>query len=99
MIGVGWLTCILTFVEISWTITTVTMAIFIQQMAIFLAIIMIGAAAVVVKRKWWDKRGTGDDDMGDNCASMGGEGRRIHTDSSSYYATDEKGNAVATPAV
>ena len=101
MIGVGWLTGILTFVEISWTITTVTMAIFIQQIAIFLAIIMIGAATVVVKRKWWDKRRTGsDDDVDDDDSHTGGEGQRIHTDSTgAYYATDEKGFAGTTPAV
>ena len=98
MIGVGWLTGILTVVEISWTITTVTMAIFIQQVAIFLAVIMIGAAAVVVKRKWWDKRCAGDD--GD--AHTGGEGQRIQADPTvggAYYATDAKGFAVATAAV
>ena len=99
MIGVGWLTSILTVVEVSWTISTVTMAIFIQQIAIFLAAIMIGAAAVVVKRKWWDKLHNGDDDID---SQLGGERQRMQTDTTAgggYYATDEKGFAVSTPTV
>lgn len=99
MIGVGWLTSILTVVEVSWTISTVTMAIFIQQIAIFLAAIMIGAAAVVVKRKLWDKRHNGDDDID---SQLGGERQRMQADTTAgggYYATDEKGFAVPTPAV
>ena len=51
------------------------MAIFIQQLAILLAVIMIGGATIVVKRKWWDKcrAGSGDDDY-----HAGGEVQRIH---------------------
>ena len=59
------ITSILTVAEVTWTVvTTVTMTIFIQQLAIVLAVIMIGGATIVVKRKWWDKRHTssGDDD-------------------------------------
>mmetsp|Transcript_3800 Transcript_3800/g.6586 ORF Transcript_3800/g.6586 Transcript_3800/m.6586 type:complete len:264 (-) Transcript_3800:83-874(-) len=111
MIGVGWLTGILTVVEITWTITTVTMAIFIQQLAIFLAVVMISGAAIVVKRKWWDKRHGDVDEMGHD-AHVGGEGQRIRVHESTggddtitgsgggnYHATDQKGFPLATPAV
>ena len=87
--------------EVTWTVTTVTMTIFIQQLANFLAVIVIGGPTIVVKRKWWDKRRTssGDDDY-----HSGGEGQRIHEstggDYGTYHAKEyQKGFAIATPVV
>ena len=106
MIGVGWLTSILTVAETTWTVTTVTMAIFIQQLAIVLAVIVIGGTTTVVKRKWWDKRCTG---SGDDDYHSGGEGQRIHESTGgdyvgsgggTYHAKEyQKGFAIATPVV
>ena len=91
--------------EVTWTATTVTMAIFIQQLAIVL-IIVIGGTTIVMKRKWWDKRRTssGDDDY-----HSGGKGQRIHESTSgdyvcsgggTYYVKEyQKGFASATPVV
>lgn len=98
LLGVGWLTGILTVVEAGWCITTVTMAIFIQQIAIALAVVMVVGAGYVVKRKWWDKRHSGDEEGGE-------DGQQIQGDdgaTSSYHAADDKGTtsiptAVATP--
>ena len=82
------------------------MAIFIQPLAIFLAVIMIVGATIVVKRKWWDKRRTrsGDDDY-----HFGDDGQRIHESTGgdyvcsgggTYYAKEyQKGFASATPVV
>jgi len=56
VLGEGCCTCCITCVELSWTVTTVIITIFIVPIAIGTAIILICAAAVGFKRKVWDKR-------------------------------------------
>jgi len=94
LLGVGWLTGILTVVEAGWCITTVTMAVFIRQISIFLAGVMVVGAGYVVKKKWWDKRHEGE--------GTGEEGQQIQGGdeeggTGSYHATDDKGKADVIP--
>lgn len=56
LIGEGWLTGILTALETTYVVTTVTLAIFIKPLAILVAAGIILAAGHSLKKKFWDDK-------------------------------------------
>eukprot|EP00545_Synedropsis_sp_CCMP1620_P003365 CAMPEP_0119007070 /NCGR_PEP_ID=MMETSP1176-20130426/2748_1 /TAXON_ID=265551 /ORGANISM="Synedropsis recta cf, Strain CCMP1620" /LENGTH=261 /DNA_ID=CAMNT_0006959133 /DNA_START=39 /DNA_END=824 /DNA_ORIENTATION=- len=65
LIGEGWLTNCLAVLEATWIVTTITMAIFIRQIAILVAITICCAAVFSIKRNYLDKRNKNDQALAD----------------------------------
>jgi len=66
VLGEGCCTCCITSVEYSWVAGSVLLTIFIVPIAIGTAIVLMGAAAYVFKRKVWDKRKEEQEEGGSN---------------------------------
>ena len=52
----GWLTYCLTIIETMWVITTICIAVFIRQVAIVIAAIIVVAAGYNIKKRYIDKK-------------------------------------------
>jgi hypothetical protein len=60
LIGEGWLTNCLTVIETTWIVTTITMAIFVRQIAVLVAITMCCATIFSIKRNYFDRHNNDD---------------------------------------
>ena len=56
LIGVGWLTNILTVIEASWIVVTITLSIYVRPVAIFVGALICTGAIFGFKRKFVDKQ-------------------------------------------
>lgn len=56
LLGEGCLTGLLTAMEVTWTFCVITVVIFIKPIAIIVAVVLLWAAALAIKRKFYDKK-------------------------------------------
>lgn len=73
LIGEGWLTNCLTIIETTWIVTTITLAIFIRQIAVIVACLMCTGAFFSIKRHYWDKRHDDNEPLADQAHQAAGD--------------------------
>ena len=91
IIGVGWLTNILTILETMWVITSITVALFIRPIAIVIAALICCGALFSVKRTFLDKNHPAA--TGDNQASLAGNAHAPEEDDD--YVKIEEAHVIA----
>ena len=77
-LGTGWLTNCLTVLETLWIVTTITVAVFIRPIAIFIAVCICSGAVFSIKRNLIDKRRGHDVGVADNQASLADNAHQHH---------------------